>query len=241
MKKVLALVALLVMIPALALSRPSAVRIAENTTVIVFADEHAWSYPDAPLDEPVDAWKLNAPICSGFLAYSKGNEAYVVTARHCATPDMQSYFGVPIGEIDLIPRTVHLFDGDVGTVQSIYVSPTDDVAVFKVHTMRSHPYAYMHEGVTRGEHLFNFGMPNGSVWSYSETIDMGGETMSNSVDPWKNTYEMSSPSSGPGSSGGPTFNQHGEVVGILVAGGGSSVLVVPSSIVKRTLLEAGSI
>ena len=183
-------------------------------------------------------------FCSGFVVYSKGTDAYVVTARHCTIPEdiVNPFNGNVDGTDNPMPFRVRFRDGDVGVVKSIYRSPAYDDAILHVTTLRKHPYARLTDDFRQNEDLVVFGMPLGFEFAVARAYAMQGTvaaglyfTGEDLKTPWQNTYEVSCPSCGPGISGGGVFDPAGRVVGILVAGSDAASFIVPASAIRRDL------
>jgi S1-C subfamily serine protease len=200
-----------------------AITLAENVSVYITADivrEHL-----DPLDEARGEDEIkDRAICSGSVLASKGTEEIILTARHCTEGEVDQ-----LGQkIDITPSHVHFFNGDVGTVQAIYRDETLDVALLKVHSMRSHKQhiTLNNKGLVPGEKLFLYGMPNGMFWSYSEMESMNGDMEFSPAPPkFANLLQVSCASCYGGNSGGAVFNTKGQVVGILNAKGPNSMWV----------------
>jgi serine protease Do len=219
------------LLPALLLSLAlspldAALKTAENSTVIVNANEIKSDENRLDIETA-----FNQPICSGYVAYARGTEEIVVTARHCAEPHPREN-----GYVDLHPTSVTFFDGDVGKVEAATPDRSDDILVLKVKSMRPHPYVYSTNAVSRTEPLFAFGRPNGHAWSYAIATIMQGTVYADSVeDKFERTYLLSCPACGPGISGGPVFNSHGRVVGIVDAGNDQYTLIIPAALIAAFL------
>lgn len=198
--------------------------------------------PDDPLDPTsiTTVVEPNKHFCTGFVAYSKGQDEVVVTARHCAsTQDITSIFGTVVGDVTPKPTRILFHDGDTGTVQHIYTSKAYDVALLRIHTTRSHPYAMLSNTWQQGMPVTDIGMSAGYDWSVLPATVTQGPIRDRTPGPSNNTYMIAGAGIEGGCSGGPVFDDAGLVVGILVAGDGSGMnFVVPAQDIEQELLAS---
>lgn len=168
------------------------------------------------------------PLCSGVtVAIQDANATHVriATAGHCNGTDQEDGATVTV-QIE----HVQFFDGDIGAVDAITQSDTDDLAVLDVHTRRSHyDVAVPSAPPARGQTLLVFGTPQGEFWSLQSARSMNGSMYDATFGPlWEHTYLLECAACAGGDSGGGTWTQDGKFVGILVAGSPGQILVIGS-------------
>ena len=169
------------------------------------------------------------------LLASKGAEQFILTARHCTEGEAMGG-----SVLELHPKEVHFFDGDVGKVKFIYQDPILDVALLQTHSMRHHPaLTFAKKELTIGQQLFVFGMPNRQYWSFSPATSMNG-SREISVAPtpgFENMEQIECASCYKGNSGGAIFNAKGQVVGIMNVMTPNSFLITPTSHIIKMLQD----
>jgi S1-C subfamily serine protease len=218
-----------------------------NSSVIVVDSIDASTY-SMKSDKPIEKMSVEES-CSGFVVQISGYEEIVVTARHCMQPDqILNPFTGGVMETDyLTPKSVEFHDGDVGTVESFYPSPFDDVGVLLVRSHhRQQAVATPNRSVKLNEDLFVYGMPDGFDWAISRGYAMQGPVASGTSIPgfesWVSTYLFSCASCGPGDSGGAVWDYSGRVVGVEVAGGDDGEnLLVPIAQVQYLLSHLSAV
>lgn len=134
---------------------------------------------------------------TGFLIDGKG---YLVTSAHVVAKADSVYIVNTKGEY-FKARTVHVNDHT-------------DIAILKIEDPRFEPVRHLPYGIRKakadlGEQIFTLGYPRTEI-VYNEgylsaKTGYNGDTV---------TYQIAI-SANPGNSGGPIFNQHGEVIGVL--------------------------
>ncbi|GAB2656109.1 hypothetical protein GCM10027036_06920 [Flavihumibacter cheonanensis] len=134
---------------------------------------------------------------TGFLIDGKG---YLVTSAHVVSKADSVYIVNTKGEY-FKARTVHVNDNT-------------DIAILKIEDPRFEPVRHLPYGIRKakadlGEQIFTLGYPRTEI-VYNEgylsaKTGYNGDTV---------TYQIAI-SANPGNSGGPIFNQHGEVIGVL--------------------------
>jgi len=215
---------------------PHGLLVAEQTSVIV-REDITLQYLVDDEGEPTDSGDVkhayDKAACSGFVAYTKGTKAIIVTANHCAQSEYEQNFftGTNYAKLTVEPKRVQFFDGDIGIVRKVTSGTADDVAILEVQTMRSHPYAFLDtKPLQRGDDLFAFGTPEDESWTYSlATPTRGSVEIDDGLALQSHAVLLSCPSCGPGDSGGPVFNRAGHVVGTVVAGDSRETAIIPSS------------
>ena len=104
--------------------------------------------------------------------------------------------------------------GEYFKASTIYLNDTTDIAVLKIQDdrfqgSRSLPYGIRKSSADLGEEIFTLGFPRNEIvygkGYLSAYTGYNGDTMS---------YQIAI-SANPGNSGGPIFNQNGEVIGVL--------------------------
>ncbi len=135
---------------------------------------------------------------SGFLISSNG---YVATSYHV------------VKEADSVFIENEKFGRQ--KVSIVLRDPANDIAVLKLmndsiaYTTRSLPYAIAKEEANLGEHVFTLGFPREDI-----VFGEGSISASTGFSQNPNSYQVSVPVN-PGNSGGPLFNESGDLVGII--------------------------
>lgn len=147
-----------------------------------------------PPNAPVAPGKLGG---TGFMIDPKG---YLVTSAHVVNTADSIYVENGKGEYFKATR--------------IYVNDNTDVAILKIDDPRFQPYKYLPYNIRKnpaelGEKIFTLGFPRSEI-VYNEgylsaKTGYNGDTMTCQI----------AISANPGNSGGPIFNNAGEVIGIL--------------------------
>lgn len=132
---------------------------------------------------------------------------------------------------------VTLLDGREFWTNDSYLSDVTDVGFIQVDANEL-PFSYLgnSDNLDKGEKVFIIGSPfglfntvtQGIISGFKRDIDLFGEKL----------IIQSDAQSWPGNSGGPVFNMHGHIVGILVGGywGADGIsLIVPGNIIKLVL------
>jgi S1-C subfamily serine protease len=217
----------------------SALSTAEATTVVVRGDVYfdASDALQAFAGKDMSTVSRDMAFCSGVVMWSNGQDEDIVTARHCNMAKDLSEGPIMLGTVTPRALRVVFFDGDVGQVRSIYNSPNSDVAVIRVHSVRSHPFAFLsRRDLSIGQPLFVFGMPSGISWYKSPATAATGSRIANEFTDDESIYNgeivFECQACEGGTSGAAVWNERGEVVGINVAGDGSGMqtMVAPAHI-----------
>lgn len=208
------------------ISASNPIRTAEDVSVSVNIAINVYNLDDTVIhNEP-------APTCSGFVVSSKGTDAVIATAGHCA--ERVAYFdddGSAKGDVETVPKYVRFFDGDVGTVTHIWFSRSPDVALLWIHSMRHHPAARFSLNVYRGQSLYVFGSPLGIEWSLARASSMRGTLgmiLDGKESSWNGAYVIECAGCAPGTSGAGVFDETGAVVGQIVAANGAQLFMTPT-------------
>jgi serine protease Do len=147
--------------------------------------------------QPVSPAKIGG---TGFLIDGRG---YLITSAHVVINADSVY--------------IQNIKGDYFKVTTLYADKQTDVAILKIEddrfqTIKNLPYSLQRSGTDLGEDIFTLGFPRASsaeiVYNrgyLSATTGYNGDTT---------TYQIAI-SANPGNSGGPVFNDNGEVIGIL--------------------------
>lgn len=223
----------------------SAIHKAQDTSVLVNANLtqtiHQFDDDGTPLDDVVKH-AFNQRVCSGYVAWSKGTFSVVVTARHCAESHEITFFGVPVGDVNIEPSTVRYYNGDVGVVMAVAKDEKLDLAVLAVRSLRKHPYADLRKDpVHLAERIFVYGSPGDFTWMLQPASVLQGNIpviRDPKYPQWSTAFALDCPSCGGGDSGAGVYDDAGRVVGILVAGTGGDPLfslAVPAADVKSLL------
>ena len=118
-------------------------------------------------------------------------------------------------------------------VEVIALDETRDLAVLRVASLKLQPLALADSGLSQaGEHVVAIGNPLGLGNTVSDGLLSAVREL-----PQLSVLQISAPIS-PGSSGGPVFNDHGEVIGVstfVLAGGQNLNFAVPINVVKPLL------
>lgn len=136
---------------------------------------------------------------TGFLIDGKG---YLVTSAHVVVNADSVY--------------VQNIKGDYFKGSTIYVNQQSDIAILKIddprfHSIKNLPYNIQRQSADLGEDIFTLGYPRPSseiVYNrgyLSAITGYNGDTLA---------YQIAI-SANPGNSGGPIFNENGDVIGIL--------------------------
>ncbi len=129
-------------------------------------------------------------VCSGAFVTQNG---YILTAKHCTE-----------GAAEI---TVVTSDAQEYAAAIIAESPTQDLAVIRIDR-RNTPFFRLAETSEQGQPVHLYGSPLGITGTYATGViaRLNGD----------NTYIDCSAL--PGNSGGPAFNDDGDMVGVLIAG-----------------------
>ncbi len=143
---------------------------------------------------------INAPVISGGTGFLIDGKGYLVTNAH-----------VVKGSSSIV---VQNNKGNEFRAIIIYTNPITDIAFLKIQDndfkpLNALPYSFRRNGADLGESLFTLGYPREEI-VYNEgymsaKTGFNGDTM---------TCQIGVPAN-PGNSGGPVFNKHGEVIGII--------------------------
>lgn len=143
---------------------------------------------------------INAPVISGGTGFLIDGKGYLVTNAH-----------VVKGSSSIV---VQNNKGNEFRAIIIYTNPNTDIAFLKIQDndfkpLAALPYSIRRNGADLGESLFTLGYPREEI-VYNEgymsaKTGFNGDTM---------TCQIGVPAN-PGNSGGPVFNKHGEVIGII--------------------------
>ena len=151
-------------------------------------------FKNSPSIRPVAPGKFGG---TGFLIDSRG---FLATSAHVVSKADSVY--------------VVNNKGEYFKASTIYLNDTTDIAVLKIQDdrfqgSRSLPYGIRKSSADLGEEIFTLGFPRNEIvygkGYLSAYTGYNGDTMS---------YQIAI-SANPGNSGGPIFNQNGEVIGVL--------------------------
>jgi hypothetical protein len=236
----------------------SAIATAANSSVVITDDIYSSQYEDdtgglpGDVSSSVDRQSAGPQaVCSGYVAYSQGTNEIVVTARHCLVHDVVTFMGIPLGLVEGYPKFVTFLDGDIGTVQALNTSVIRDVMILSVHTKRHHPAVQTVATYPKtGQPLFTFGMPTGIRraflpmssasgsrpvsldWTKADQQGLEDEGIGHAMD---TGILFSCAGCAPGTSGGPIFDNNGNVVAIVNLGEGGLVIGTPGIEINHIL------
>jgi len=154
------------------------------------------------VDNKINASKApeNTPIRSGGTGFLIDGKGYLVTNAH-----------VVEGASSVVIQNKN---GEEFRTNIVYSNPQTDIAILKIEDedfkpVGNLPYAIRKTGAELGEQLFTLGYPRKEI-VYNEgymsaKTGFNGDTLSCQI----------GVSANPGNSGGPVFNKHGEVIGII--------------------------
>ena len=150
--------------------------------------------------QPQPKAPINAPVLSGGTGFLIDGKGYLVTNSH-----------VVKGSSSIV---VQNNKGNEFRALLIYTNPATDIAFLKIQDndfkpLGALPYSIRRSAADLGEPLFTLGYPREEI-VYNEgymsaKTGFNGDTM---------TCQIGVPAN-PGNSGGPVFNKHGEVIGII--------------------------
>lgn len=177
--------------------------------------------------------------CSGFVISSVKAEELVISAKHCfADGVVMSDEGMPIGQTFHKVNSIRFFDGDVGTVEDLTLSPDTDLALLTVHSMRSHKALRLAQDPVLEDHVLVFGLAGDLPWSIAYGVVFSGPThvSTESGDSARVLIPISCPACWHGDSGAPVLDTRGGVVGMLSAGDNrTNAFITPVSDIVRFL------
>lgn len=150
----------------------------------------------APERQPIAAAKIGG---TGFLIDGKG---YLVTSAHVVVNADSVY--------------VQNIKGDYFKGSTIYLNQQSDIAILKIEDsrfqpVRNLPYNIHRQSADLGEEIFTLGYPRPS----SEIVYNRGYLSANTGYNGDSLAYQIAISANPGNSGGPIFNEGGDVIGIL--------------------------
>lgn len=150
-----------------------------------------------PVMEDIFTGELFKPtgLCTGFFI---GSNNQIMTAAHCVDGIVMSV-------------AVKTHDGSRYKAEILYISKTSDVALIKISTTTQYPHFTVAKSVTQGEKVYTLGHPLRKVYTLTHGIIanvLEKETKKTLVDMTLL----------PGNSGGPVYNEKGELVGVASAG-----------------------
>lgn len=154
------------------------------------------------LDLKKSTYSPSAPAKIGGTGFLIDGKGYLVTSAHVVVNADSVY--------------VQNIKGDYFKVATIYLNKQTDIAVLKIEDSRfqpfkSLPYTIQKSQADLGEEIFTLGFPRPSsevVYNHgylSASTGYNGDTL---------TYQIAI-TANPGNSGGPIFNEFGDVIGIL--------------------------
>jgi hypothetical protein len=221
------LLAISLLVPSMAQAKMNPLTQAREQSITVYADM-AESVTEG--ENSQDAFAYDTPACSGFVYESYRGVSVIITARHCVTDTVETN-GDTVTETHVYPTRVHFFDGDFGTIDSVFMSKTHDVALMIVSSNHAHVAAKMHYGVKTNEDLLAIGAPRGYEWVLATLKPVQGNDLVEEYDNPAVTLLFPTICSGcaGGISGAGVLNQSGQTVGIITMEDELYNYVVPES------------